>query len=162
MGEKKIVNSLISGGQATAGPPLGPILGPLGLNVLAVVKTINELTKDYSGMKVPITIEIDSETKEYEVNIGTPTAAALLVKELGISKGSGVPNTEKAGNLTFEQLIKITKLKQNELISKDFEGAVKQMLGSCVSIGITIDGKEPKDVQKDIDKGAYNKFFELK
>ena len=157
--EKKIVEALVSGGQATAGPPLGPVLGPLGLNVLAVVKTINELTSEYAGMKVPVRVEIDTETKVFEVNVGVPTTSALLVKELGITKGSGTPNTQKAGNLTFEQLIHVTKLKRDELIAKGLKGAVKEVLGSCVSVGLTIEGKEPKEVQKEIDQGSYDKFF---
>ena len=159
MSERKIVETLVSGGQATAGPPLGPALGPLGLNVLAVVKKINELTASYAGMKVPIRVSVDTETKEFEVSIGTPTVSALLVKELGIPKGSGTPKATKVGNLTFEQLIRITKLKQSELLSKTFKGAVKEVAGTCVSVGITIDGKEPRDVQKAIDEGDYDKFL---
>ena len=159
MSEKKVVDVLVAGGQATAGPPLGPTLGPLGLNVLSVVKKINELTSEYAGMKVPVRVEVDSETKEFEVTVGTPTTSALLVKELGIAKGSGNPNTQKAGNLTFEQLIHVAKLKQSELISKDFKRAVKEILGSCVSVGVTVDGKDPKEVQKAIDEEQYDKFF---
>lgn len=127
--------------------------------MLAVVKKINELTGEYAGMKVPVRVEVDPETKAFEVSVGTPTTSALLVKELGIAKGSGNPNTQKVGNLTFEQLIRVTKLKQSELIGKDFKGAVKEILGSCVSIGVTVDGKDPKEVQKAIDEGLYNKFF---
>jgi large subunit ribosomal protein L11 len=159
MGEKKTVDALVSGGQATAGPPLGPVLGPLGLNVLAVVKKINELTSSYAGMKVPVKVSIDIETKEFKVEVGTPTVAALVVKELGIPKGSGTPNSQKVGNLTFEQLVRITKLKQDQTLAKTFKGAVKEVAGSCVSIGITIDGKEPKEVQKAIDEGIYDKFL---
>ncbi len=159
MGEKKLVEALVSGGQATAGPPLGPILGPLGLNVLSVVKEINELTNAYAGMKVPVKVEVDTETKAFVVSVGIPTTSALLVKELGISKGSGTPNSQKVGNLTFEQLIRVAKLKQNTLISKEFKNAIKEIIGSCVSIGITIDGKEPKEVQREIDHGQYDKFF---
>ena len=159
MSAKKIVETLVSGGQATAGPPLGPALGPLGLNVLAVVKKINELTSSYAGMKVPVKVSVDTETKEFEVSIGTPTASALIVKELGIGKGSGTPKTQKVGNLTIEQLVQVTKLKQGELLSKTFKGAVKEVAGTCVSMGITIDGKEPKDVQKAIDEGIYDKFL---
>ena len=159
MGEKKVVESLISGGKATAGPPLGPILGPLGLNVLAVVKTINELTSAYAGMKVPVRVEVDTETKTFEVTIGTPTTSALLVKELGITKGSATPNTQKMGNLTFEELVRVTKMKRNELIATDLKRAVKEVLGSCVSIGLTVDEKEPKEVQTAVDNGFYDKFF---
>jgi len=159
MSERKIVETLVSGGQATAGPPLGPALGPLGLNVLAVVKKINELTASYAGMKVPVKVSVDTETKEFEVSVGVPTVSALIVKELGIAKGSGTPKATKVGNLTFEQLIRVTKLKEGELLSKTFKGAVKEVAGTCVSIGITIDGKEPKDVQKVIDEGVYDKFL---
>ncbi|UCH37421.1 MAG: 50S ribosomal protein L11 [Candidatus Bathyarchaeota archaeon] len=159
--EKKVVESLVSGGQATAGPPLGPILGPLGLNVLAVVNQINALTKEYAGMKVPVRIDIDVDSKAFEVTVGTPTTSALLVKELGITKGSGTPNTEKVGNLTIEQLINVAKLKRDQLIARDLKGSAKEILGSCVSIGITVDGKEPQDVQKAIDEGVYdNRFME--
>jgi len=159
MGEKKTIDALVSGGQATAGPPLGPILGPLGLNVLAVVKKINDLTSSYAGMKVPVKIVVDTETKEFEVEVGTPTVAALVVKELGIQKGSGTPNSQKVGNLAFEQLVSIAKVKRDQLLAKTFKGAVKEITGSCVSIGITIDGKDPKEVQKLIDEGVYDKFL---
>ena len=78
MADKKIVELLVSGGQATAGPPLGPALGPLGVNVMMIVNKINELTKDYAGMKVPVKVAVDPETKEFEVSVGTPTASALI------------------------------------------------------------------------------------
>ena len=161
MSAKKTVETLVNGGQATAGPPLGPALGPLGLNVLAVVKKINELTGPYSGMKVPVTVSVDTETKEFEVSVGMPTVSALIVKELGIEKGSGTPKTQKVGNLTFEQLVRVTKLKQGELLSKTFKGAVKEVAGTCVSMGVTIDEKDPGDVQRAIDEGVYDKFLNV-
>jgi len=130
MSEKKVVEALVSGGQATAGPPLGPTLGPLGLNVLAVVKKINELTESYAGMKVPVKIAVDVNNKEFEVSVGIPTTSALIVRQLGISKGSGAPNTE-----------------------------AKEVLGSCASMGVTVDGKEPTTVQQEIDAGAYDEFL---
>jgi len=159
MGEKKTIEALVSGGQATAGPPLGPILGPLGLNVLSVVKRINELTESYSGMKVPVKVQVDIETKEFDVEVGTPTVAALVAKELGIQKGSGTPNSQKVGNLTIEQLVRITKIKQAETLAKTFKGSAKEIAGSCVSMGITIDGKDPKEALKAIDEGVYDKFL---
>ena len=159
MVEKKIVDLLINGGQATAGPPLGPALGPLGLNTLAVVKKINELTKDYAGMKVPVKVAVDVENKTFEVTVGTPTASALIVSELKIEKGSGTPNTEKVGDLTMEQVLRITKVKQPQLLSSTLKGAAKEMLGTCISMGVTIEGKDPKEVQTEIDEGKYEELF---
>ncbi|MHA2067153.1 MAG: 50S ribosomal protein L11, partial [Candidatus Thorarchaeota archaeon] len=88
MGEKKSVSVLVVGGEANAGPPLGPALGPLGVNVLAIVKAINEATKEYLGMRVPLKVNVDSETKQFELEIGIPTTSALIVKEAGTEKGS--------------------------------------------------------------------------
>jgi large subunit ribosomal protein L11 len=159
MTEKKVIEALISGGQATAGPPLGPALGPLGVNVLAIVNKINEVTKDFAGMKVPVKITVDTETKEFEVTVGTPTTSALIVSELKIEKGSATPKTEKVGNLTMEQLIRIAKVKRTEVLAKNLKGAVKEILGSCVSMGVTVEGKDPKEVQKEIDQGKYDQLL---
>jgi large subunit ribosomal protein L11 len=156
LGEKKVIESLVSGGKATAGPPLGPALGPLGINVIAVVNKINELTKDYSGMRVPVRIAVDTDTKEFEVNVGIPTTTALIIKELRVEKGSAKPNTEKIGNLQLEQVKKIAKLKHPELLANSLKSAVKEILGTCVSMGVTIEGKDPREVQREIDTGKYD------
>jgi len=156
MGEKKIVEALVNGGQATAGPPLGPALGPLGVNVLSIVNKINEITKDYSGMKVPVKISVDTDNKEFEVTVGTPTTSALLVSELGVTKGSGVPNTEKIGDLSLEQVVKITKMKSADVLGRDLKAAVKEILGTSVSMGVTVDGKDPREVQKEINEGKHD------
>jgi large subunit ribosomal protein L11 len=159
MSETKIVEALVSGGQATAGPPLGPVLGPLGLNVLAVVNKINDLTESYAGMKVPVKVEVDLNSKQFEVSIGIPTTSALIVRQLGIAKGSGTPNVEKVGDLSMEQVVKVITQKQGMLLAKDSKGAVKEVLGSCASMGVTVDGKEPKTVQQEIDDGEYDEFL---
>ena len=160
MGEKKTIEALVPGGQATAGPPLGPALGPLGVNVMAIVNKINELTKDFGGMKVPVKIIVDVDTKEFEVEVGTPTTSALIVKELGIEKGSGDPGKQKVGNLTIQQVIKIAKMKSSELLAKSLKKAAKEILGSCVSMGVTVEGKDPREVQREIDEGKYDEIFE--
>jgi large subunit ribosomal protein L11 len=157
--EKKVVELLVGGGQATAGPPLGPALGPLGVNVLAIVNKINELTKDYSGMKVPVKVAVDPETKEFEVTVGTPTMSALIVSELKIEKGSATPNTQKVGNLTIEQVIRIAKIKGQELLARDLKAATKEVLGSCVSMGVTVEGRDPREVQREINEGKHDKMF---
>ncbi|HDI11991.1 MAG TPA: 50S ribosomal protein L11 [Candidatus Bathyarchaeota archaeon] len=160
MGEKKTIEALVPGGQATAGPPLGPALGPLGVNVMAIVNKINELTKDFGGMKVPVKIIVDVDTKEFEVEVGTPTTSALIVKELGIEKGSGDPGKQKVGNLTIQQIIKIAKMKRSELLAKSLKKAAKEILGSCVSMGVTVENKDPREVQREIDEGKYDELFE--
>ena len=160
MVEKKIVDLLVSGGQATAGPPLGPALGPLGVNTMAVVTKINELTKDYAGMKVPVKVAVDVENKTFEVTVGTPTASALIVSELKIEKGSATPNTAKVGDLTMEQVVRIAKVKRPQLLASTLKGATKEMLGTCVSMGVTVEGKDPRDVQQEIDEGNYEELFE--
>lgn len=157
MGEKKTVEALLAGGQATAGPPLGPVLGPLGVNVLQIVNKINDLTKAYAGMKVPVKVIVDLETKAFEVEIGTPTTSALIVKELGIEKGSGTAKTQKVGNLSMDQVVRIAQMKSSDSYSKSLKGVVKEIIGACVSIGVTVEGKEPKDVLEEIDQGQYDK-----
>jgi large subunit ribosomal protein L11 len=156
MGEKKIVEALVNGGQATAGPPLGPALGPLGVNVLAIVEKINEVTKEYSGMKVPVKVSVDTDNKEFEVTVGTPTTSALIISELGVEKGSGVPNTEKIGDLSLEQAIRIAKLKGDDILARDLKAAVNEVLGTGVSMGVTVEGKDPREIQKEINEGKHD------
>jgi large subunit ribosomal protein L11 len=162
MGEKKIVEALVNGGKATAGPPLGPALGPLGVNVLAIVNKINEITKDYSGMKVPVKISVDTDNKEFEVTVGTPTTSALLVSELGVTKGSSVPNTEKIGNVSMEQIVRIANIKSNDVLARNLKAAVKEVLGTSVSMGVTVEGKDPREIQKDVDEGKYDELLKGK
>jgi large subunit ribosomal protein L11 len=159
LADKKIVELLVNGGQATAGPPLGPALGPLGVNVMMIVNKINEVTKDYSGMKVPVKVSVDPETKAFEVSVGTPTASALIVSELKVEKGSGTPNTQKVGNLSIDQVIRIAKIKHPELLARTLKGAAKEILGGCVSMGVTVEGKDPREVQKEIDRGIHDELF---
>ncbi|HEX9863256.1 MAG TPA: 50S ribosomal protein L11 [Candidatus Bathyarchaeia archaeon] len=159
MADKKVVELLINGGQANAGPPLGPALGPLGLNTMAVVNKINELTHDYAGMKVPVKVTVDVENKTFEVAIGTPTSSALIVSELKIEKGSGTPNTAKVGNLSMEQVVRIARIKRPELLAPTLKDAAKEILGTCISMGVTAEGKDPREVQKEIDDGKYEELF---
>ena len=74
--------------HATAGPPLGPALGPLGINIMNVIKAINDKTKDFEGMKVPVKVIVDTATKDFEITVGTPPTSALIKGELGSEKGS--------------------------------------------------------------------------
>ncbi len=159
MPEKKVVELIVSGGQANAGPPLGPALGPLGVNIVQIVNKINEITKEYAGMKVPVKIAVDPEDKTFDVTVGTPTASALIVAELKVEKGSGTPNTVKVGDLTMAQMVKIAKIKAPQLLATNIKDATKELLGTCVSMGVTVEGKDPREVQKDVDAGTYESLF---
>jgi len=156
MGEKKTFKFLVEGGKATAGPPIGPTLGPLGVNLPMIVAKINELTKDYAGMRVPVEVTVDVETKEFEVSVGIPTTAALIVKELGVKKGSGAAGHEFVGDLRMEQVVKIARIKRPQSMAKTLKGVVKEVLGTCVSMGVLVEGKHPKEVIKEVDEGLWD------
>jgi large subunit ribosomal protein L11 len=126
---------------------------------VAIVNKINEITKEYAGMKVPVKISVDTEDKTFEVTVGTPTASALIVAELKVEKGSGTPNTVKIGDLTMEQILKIAKIKGPQLLAPTVKKATKELLGTCVSLGVTVEGKDPRDVQKEVDAGNYEQLF---
>ncbi|MBA3977700.1 MAG: 50S ribosomal protein L11 [Nitrosopumilus sp.] len=160
MSEKKIVNALVSGGEASAGPPLGPALGPLGINILQVVNTINEKTKDFPGMKVPVKVEVDSETKRFTVEVGIPPTAALIFKESGINKGSGTAGTDFVGNISMESVVKISKMKLDVSYAQDIKSTAKEIIGSCLSLGIKVEDKVAKDVYADVSAGKYDSLFE--
>jgi large subunit ribosomal protein L11 len=159
MGDKKSVSALVSGGEASAGPPLGPALGPMGVNVLQVVNMINDKTKDFPGMKVPVKVEVDSESKKFTVEVGIPPTAALVSKEAGITKGSGAAGTNFAGNITMASAVKIAKMKIDSSYAKDLKSAVKEVIGSCVSSGVKVEEKPAKEIFSDISAGKYDELF---
>jgi len=156
MGDKKTVSALVTGGEANAGPPLGPSLGPLGVNVLSIVKTINDKTKDYAGMKVPVKVEVDQDTKEFDVIVGVPPTAALVAKEAGIQKGSGQAGTQFVADIGIDKILKVAKLKIEGSYAYDVKGAVKEVLGSCVSVGVKVEGKTPQEILREIDEGKWD------
>jgi large subunit ribosomal protein L11 len=151
-----IIEVLVDGGKATPGPPLGPALGPMGVNVVQVVAKINEKTKSFEGMKVPVKVIIDPKTKSFDVKVGTPPTSQLLFKEMGAEKGSGVPNKDKAGNITIEQAIKVANMKRDSLMGKDLKMRVLEVVGVCVSSGINVEGKDAKTMQKEIKEGKWD------
>ena len=153
------IEVLVDGGKATPGPPLGPALGPLGVNVVEIVAAVNAKTKAFAGMKIPVKILIDRMTKKFEIEVGTPPASALILKELGIEKGSGSPKATKVGNLTAEKILKISDMKQTSMLGKTKKDRFMEIVGTCVSMGVTVDGKDPRDLREDIDAGKYDKLF---
>ena len=153
---KETVEALIEGGKATAAPPLGPALGPLKVNIGQVVAAINEKTKSFKGMQVPVKVIVDSDTKEFEIEIGTPPAAALIKKEAGVAKGSGNPLLDKVADLRIEQIIKIAKMKEDALLGKDLKAKVREIVGTCQSMGVLVEGKIAQDALKAIQEGQFD------
>ncbi len=148
------VSTMVEGGKASTGPPLGPALGPLGLNLGQIVKEINDKTKDFQGMQVPVTVTIiDAETKKYEIKVGIPPTSALIKKELKIEKGSGNRKETIAGNATIDQLKNVARAKMGSMLANDLKAAVLEVIGTCVSLGITVEGKDPVEFQRLIKKG---------
>ncbi len=156
MAKKVTIDLMVEGGKATAGAQLGTTLGPLKMNIGQVVADINKKTESFKGMQVPVKLEIDPESKEYTVSVGTPPVSQLIAKEAGIEKGSGEPNNHKAGVIGFEQVIKIVKMKQDSLIVKNMKAAVNSVLGSCRAMGVLVDGKEVAQVTKEVSEGKYD------
>ncbi|WP_457591320.1 50S ribosomal protein L11 [Geoglobus sp.] len=148
----QVVEVLVPGGKATPGPPLGPAIGPLGLNVKQVVDRINEATKDFDGLPVPVKI-IAKEDRTFDIEVGVPPVSALIKKELGLEKGSKATGREYVGDLTMEQVVKIAKIKQNQMLAYDLRAAVLEVLGTAVSMGVKVEGKHPKEVQEEIREG---------
>ena len=154
------IEALVEGGKASAGPPLGPALGPLGVNIMQIINTINDKTKQFDGMKVPVKVIVDPATKNFEIEVGTPPASSLILNEIGAEKGSGAPSSHKIGDLTVDQAIKVAKMKFDNLLGNDLKHKTKEIIGTCVSLGVTVEGKKPQDIQKAIDEGEYDSKFQ--
>lgn len=155
MGELKV---MVDGGKASAGAPLGPALGPTGVNIGQVVAKINEKTAAYAGMKVPVKIIIN-KNKSFDVEVGSPPVSALIKKEAGAQKGAANPKADKMGNLTIAQIKKIAEMKWEKLNSYKMKSAVKEVVGSCDSMGITVEGMRAADAIKEIEKGKYDSLL---
>lgn len=149
------VQVMVDGGKATGGPPLGPALGPLGVSISEIVKAINEKTKAFGGMKVPVTILIEKD-RTWDITVGTPPTSALIISELKIEKGSGSQRTTKVGDLKVASAVRIAKMKGDSLAGRTLKDQVKQVVGSCVSMGVTVEGRDPRDVQVEIDTGKWD------
>ena len=156
----EVVEVLVDGGKATPGPPLGPVLGPMQVNVVEIVAAINEKTKAFEGMKVPVKLTIDPKTKAFEVSVGTPPTSALVMKELGLDKASGENRQTFAGDMSIEQLKKVADMKETAILGKDLKNRCLEVSGTCVSMGIKINGLDPKDAQAEIKAGKWDKHFE--
>ncbi|MBI5145675.1 MAG: 50S ribosomal protein L11 [Thaumarchaeota archaeon] len=156
MSDTQSVSALVTGAQASAGPPLGPALGPLGVNIMEIIQAINDKTKDFEGMKVPVTVNVNTKTKKWEVIVGIPSAAALLLKEAGIQKGSGTSGSTWVGDIKVESIVKVAKAKLEKSYASSLKSVAKEVVGTCLPLGIKIEGKTPKEFTAEINAGKWD------
>jgi len=157
MSKKEKVKVMVDGGAATAGPPLGPALGPMGVPTNKVIEEINKATQGFKGMKVPVEVIVDPSTKEFEVTVGSPPTSALLLKAVGAEKGGG--SVEMIGDLGFEQILEIAKNKQATILASNVKTAVLEIIGTCQSLRITVNGLTPKEMTKALKDGVLDDFM---
>lgn len=155
MGE---IKAMVDGGKANAGPPLGPALAPQGVNIGLVVAKINEKTAAYVGMKVPVKVIINKD-KSFDIEVGSPPMSALIKKEAGADKGAGNPKTEVKGNLTIDQVKKIAEMKFDNLNSYKMKSAIKEVIGTCDSMGIQVEGVRAAQAIKLVEEGKFDDKF---
>jgi len=209
MADTETLDLLIDGGKAKPGPATAPVLGALKVNMGQLFQDINNKTKDYAGMNVPVKVIVNKKDHSYNIEIGTPPVSSLLRKELGLKKISGESKEEESedtikkgkkeekkedkkeveeekeekktkkdekrekaekvriekekkkvreiiADVKMEQCVKVAKMKRDSLLAKTFKSAVKEVVGSCVSMPVTVEGKTPKETLKDIDEGKYD------
>ncbi len=152
------IEVLVPGGQATPGPPLGPELGPTNVDVQAVVQQINDETSAFDGTEVPVTIEYE-EDGSFTIDIGVPPTAALIKDEAGFETGSGEPHSNFVAELTIEQVLQIAEQKHSDLLSYDIKNAVKEVGGTCVTLGVKIEGEDAREFGKRVDSGEFDESF---
>ena len=150
--EVKFLHIKVFGGEAGPASTLAPKLGPLGLNAKKVGEDIIKVSSAMKGIRQMIQLRVQNRNAEITM---TPTSSALLIKELGEAPRDRkkVKNITHKGNLTLEQVKKVAKQIEEKSLSKTFAGTVKQMLGTCHSIGCTVDGKSPRDIVAKINSG---------
>ncbi|MDP3765922.1 MAG: hypothetical protein Q8R04_05400, partial [Nanoarchaeota archaeon] len=130
-------------------------------NIGQVVSDINKKTSSFQGMQVPVKIFIDTETKQYEIVIGTPPASGLIKKEANLEKGSGKAKHEMVADILIEQVIKIAKMKETATLGKSLKEKVKEIIGTCQSMGILVEGKPAKETIKDVEAGLFDEEIRL-
>lgn len=155
---KITIPAIVEGGRATAGPPLGPALGPLGVNIGGIIDEINKQTAPFAGLKVPVKVVVDKATKKFEIEVGSPSTGELLKKELGVEKGrkGGADDPKVVGDLKFGSIVKVAKMKSSGSLVRNLKQGAKEVLGSCVSLGITVEGKDARKIIEAVDKGEFD------
>jgi large subunit ribosomal protein L11 len=138
---KKVVGQIklqIPAGKANPSPPVGPALGQHGVNIMEFCKAFNARTQDQDGMIIPVIITVFAD-RSFTFITKTPPAAVLIIKELGLKGGSGVPNRNKVGKISLDQLRKIAEIKLPDLNTDDITMAMRTVAGTCRSMGVDLE-----------------------
>ncbi|MEK6952033.1 MAG: 50S ribosomal protein L11 [Nanoarchaeota archaeon] len=151
------IDLMIDGGNAKPNATISQKLGPMKMNISQIMSDVNKKTESFKGMQVPVKLFVDTKTKEYKIEIGTPPTSELIKKETGLQKGSGTPDKQKVANISIEQCIKIAKMKMDGMYTDNLKSALKSVVGSCNSLGVLIEGKISSQIRIDIDNGVYDK-----
>ncbi len=151
------IKLLAEGGSMKPGPALSQKLGPAGIPINKVIQEVNDATKDFKGLKVPVELDVNTKTKSFTIKVFSPPVSELLKKELNIAKGSAQQKKFQSAGASIEQIISVAKTKMQNLLAKDLKAAVKLVAGTCVSLGILIEGKPAKEVVHEIEEGKYDK-----
>jgi large subunit ribosomal protein L11 len=154
-----IIKLLVDGGGMKPGPAVAQQLGPMGINMGKVISEVNEATKDFSGMQVPVNLDIDPKTKEFKVTVLSPPISALLKKEAGIDLASGQRKKFQVANIAMEQIVSVTKQKYSNMLARDFKKALMSVLGSAMSLGLLIESKDPQEVIEEVKQGKYDEMI---
>jgi len=154
------IKILAEGGAMKPGPALSQKLGPAGINVNQVIQKVNEATKSFAGIKVPVELDVDTATKTFEVRVSSPPVSELLKKELGIEKGSGTQKKKYVGNASIEQIINVAKQKFPNMLCNDLKSAVKTVIGTCVSLGVLVENQEASHLGHQVEGGKWAKEIE--
>ncbi|MCY3411159.1 MAG: 50S ribosomal protein L11 [Candidatus Heimdallarchaeota archaeon] len=155
----EVVSLLVDAGKAKPGGSINPTLGPLGVNIPNVLAEINAQTAHFEGMQVPVEVKVNKANRKFTISVGLPPTSALIKNELGLAKGSGKSGSEVLANGTIDQFIKVAYSKRTDLLAASLAAATKEVLGTAVCMGITIEGQDPREIQKRIDAGDFESNF---
>ncbi len=151
------IKLLVDGGAMKPGPAIAQQLGPMGINIGKVISDVNTATAVFKGMQVPVNLDVDAKTKTFTIKVMTPSVSALIKKEAGVELASGERKKYQVGNISIEQLISVTKQKFSSMLAKEFKSALKSVIGSCMTMGILIESKDPKEILQELEAGKYDK-----
>ena len=132
-----VVKVQITGGKASPAPPVGAVLSQTGINIMGFCKEFNERTQKQAGLTIPCVLTVYQD-RSYTFVTKSPTAAVLIKRAISLEKGSGVPNRDKVGKITRDQLKEIAEAKMTDLNAADMDAAIRMIAGTCRSMGVTV------------------------